>query len=317
MTAAPKVLRITRDFTAPPEAVYAAWSSAERMARWFAPEGCSVPAARVEFHPGGVLELTMAVPGGYTHVMRGRFTALEPARRIDFTVEVDDGAGRGLFRAITAITLAPLGSGTRLAVEQRYELFAPEAARMVDGALAGWTSTLDQLGREAMRGMATHTAVHDQFTLTRLLDARPSRVFAAFTEPEAKARWFGGGSTCTLLERHMDVRPGGTEHLSGRWDDGTVTCFEARYHDVIADARLVYSYEMHIDGRKISVSLATIGFAPEGGGTRLTVTEQGVFLDGYEDRGARAHGTGILMDRLGAVLAGSAVPDLARGAPDA
>ncbi|MDE2516811.1 MAG: SRPBCC domain-containing protein [Rhodospirillales bacterium] len=317
MTASPTVLHLTRDFAAPPEAVYAAWSSAERMARWFAPEGCSVPAARVEFHPGGVLELTMAVRGGRTHVMRGHFTALEPARRIDFTVEVDDGAGHAMFRAITAITLVAHGSGTRLAVEQRYELLDPDAARLVEGAPAGWASTLDQLGREAMRAGAAYGAVHDQFTLTRLLDASPARVFAAFTEPEAKALWFGGGSTCTLLDRQMDVRPGGTEHLSGRWDDGTVTCFEARYLDVIADARLIYSYEMHIDGRKISVSLATIGFAPEGGGTRLTVTEQGVFLDGYEDRGARAHGTGILLDRLGAVLAGSAVPDLARGAPEA
>jgi hypothetical protein len=37
--------------------------------------------------------------------------------------------------------------------------------------------------------------------------------------------------------------------------------------------------------------------------TALTVTEQGVFLDGYEDAGSREIGTGFLLDRLGASLA--------------
>ena len=70
------------------------------------------------------------------------------------------------------------------------------------------------------------------------------------------------------------------------------------------DRRLVYAYEMHIDDRKISVSLATLELQPAGDGTRLTVTEQGAFLDGYEDAGSREHGTGLLLDRLGASLRG-------------
>ena len=47
------------------------------------------------------------------------------------------------------------------------------------------------------------------------------------------------------------------------------------------DQRLVYGYEMRLDDRKISVSLATIELAPADEGTRLKVTEQGAFLDGY------------------------------------
>ena len=42
---------------------------------------------------------------------------------------------------------------------------------------------------------------------------------------------------------------------------------------------------------------------PRGAGTRLIVTEQGAFLDGYDDAGSREHGTRLLMDRLGASLA--------------
>jgi hypothetical protein len=59
---------------------------------------------------------------------------------------------------------------------------------------------------------------------------------------------------------------------------------------------------MTLDERLISVSLATIEFKPDGSGTRLIVTEQSAFLDGYDDAGAREHGTGILLDRMGKTL---------------
>ena len=144
--------------------------------------------------------------------------------------------------------------------------------------------------------------VHAIFSLERTYDASPARVFHAFADPEAKARWFAGGAGYTVLERHMDVRPGGRERLRGRWDSGKVSTFDVVYHDVVPDQRLVYSYEMHMDERKISVSLATVELKPAGAGTRLVVTEQGAFLDGYDDAGSREKGTGFLLDRLGASL---------------
>jgi hypothetical protein len=59
---------------------------------------------------------------------------------------------------------------------------------------------------------------------------------------------------------------------------------------------------MHLDDRKISVSLATMQLMAEDGGTKLLVAEQGAFLDGYDDAGSREHGTGFLLDQLGASL---------------
>ena len=50
--------------------------------------------------------------------------------------------------------------------------------------------------------------------------------------------------------------------------------------------------------------MATIELAPAGTGTRFTITEQGAFLDGYDDARSRQHGTGLLLDRLGAALQG-------------
>jgi uncharacterized protein YndB with AHSA1/START domain len=83
-----------------------------------------------------------------------------------------------------------------------------------------------------------------------------------------------------------------------------VTTFDAVYFDVVPDQRLVYTYDLYIDDRKISVSLATLQITKAPGGTTLTITEQGAFLDGYDDAGARQHGTGALMDRIGESLKG-------------
>ena len=154
--------------------------------------------------------------------------------------------------------------------------------------------------------MTTRTVVHASFSIERTYPAAPSRVFAAFADPVRKARWFGAADGLTLIERVWDFRDGGREHLSGRWPSGMVTAFDAHYHDIVPDRRIVYSYAMRLDGRRISASLATIEFLAEGAGTRLIVTEQGAFLDGYEDKGSREHGTGALLDRLGVSLAEAA-----------
>ena len=106
-----------------------------------------------------------------------------------------------------------------------------------------------------------------------------------------------------MIEREMDFRIGGRERLKGRWEGGVVSTFDAVYHDIIPYERIVYTYEMHLDDRKISVSLATMQLKRKGASrTTLIITEQGAFLDGYDDAGSREHGTSILMDRLGSSL---------------
>jgi uncharacterized protein YndB with AHSA1/START domain len=149
---------------------------------------------------------------------------------------------------------------------------------------------------------SARSVVHATFRIERTYPASPAQVFKALTDPAAKAKWFTGGNGYTLLTRKMDARPGGREQVKGRWETGVVTTFDAVYHDVVADERIVYAYEMHLDERKISVSLATLELKPAGTGTRLVMTEQGAFLDGYDDAGSREHGSNFLLDALGVSL---------------
>jgi uncharacterized protein YndB with AHSA1/START domain len=101
----------------------------------------------------------------------------------------------------------------------------------------------------------------------------------------------------------MDFRVGGRERAKGRFEGGVTTTFDAIYHDIVPQQRIVYTYEMHLDERKISVSLATLEIEPAGAGrTKLKVCEQGAFLGGYDDAGSRERGTRELLDQLGASL---------------
>ena len=47
---------------------------------------------------------------------------------------------------------------------------------------------------------------------------------------------------------------------------------------------------------------ATVDLKPAGKGTNLTFTEQGAFLDGFDDAAGRERGTVELLDALGAEL---------------
>lgn len=146
-------------------------------------------------------------------------------------------------------------------------------------------------------------AVHDSFTITRSYRQAPAKVFAAFATEQGKERWFSGpNEQWDRTERAFDFRVGGVEIIEGRWKNGTVSRMDAVYHDIVPDRRIVYAYGMKIDGTPISVSLTTIELTPEGTGTRLVLTEHGVYLDGYEDGGSRAHGTAELIDRMGTSL---------------
>ena len=156
--------------------------------------------------------------------------------------------------------------------------------------------------------MSASDVKHDTFVITRKLKAPPARAFAAWATVEAKRRWFFGGEGWTERFRAFDFREGGIEELEGRKGSGAVSRFVCRYHEIVPDTRIVYAYDMILDDVRISVSLATIAFAPDGTGTQLTVTEQGVYLVSFDpngdDHGSRLRGTEELIARAVAEIDG-------------
>ena len=153
----------------------------------------------------------------------------------------------------------------------------------------------------------SRSIVHASFTITRHWKASPARVFAAFADEKQKDKWFAGLGSWTKVERSFDFREDGVETLTGKWNTGMVTRFHCVYRDIVPptateSGRIIYSYTMFVDGKKISVSQAAIEIHPDGDGARFMLTEYGDYLDGYDDAGSREHGTNALMDALGKSL---------------
>jgi uncharacterized protein YndB with AHSA1/START domain len=148
--------------------------------------------------------------------------------------------------------------------------------------------------------MPERSVVHSTFTIERTFDRPPARVFAAWADPSLKSRWFGGGTDDAPIGLDMDFRVGGIE--TDRSEPGDAASgYEARYHDIVPDERIAFTYDLSLDGSLVSVSLATVEFRAADGGaaTQLTYTEHGAFLDGLDDPDLRKNGTGGMLDELG------------------
>ena len=157
--------------------------------------------------------------------------------------------------------------------------------------------------------MTDRSVIHDTFVIERTYPVPAARVFAAFTSKEAKEAW---GDTGDLTEpgpdagdAEFDFQVGGRERF-GFGYQGVSYRYDACYYDIVPGQRIIYSYEMYADGARISVSVATIEFRATAGGTALTWTEQGAYLDGFDGAEApqlRREGTAEMLDGLAKYLA--------------
>jgi uncharacterized protein YndB with AHSA1/START domain len=157
--------------------------------------------------------------------------------------------------------------------------------------------------------MTDRTQTHATFVIEREYPVPVDRVWAAFADPEIKRNWFGSDEFIEV-ERGDDFRVGGVATDDGRQGEGgPLSQFRATYTDITPHERIVYTYDMWLDGAHASTSITTIVLEPthDGAGTQLTFTEQGVHLDGVHGPGpeaaaGRESGTAGLLDALGKLL---------------
>ena len=158
--------------------------------------------------------------------------------------------------------------------------------------------------------MTEQPVIHNTFVIERTYPTPVSRVFAAFTTKEAKDVWGDTGdldpseSSTNGGDSAFDFRVGGHERF-GFGYQGVSQRYDATYYDIVPERRIIYSYEMYADDVRSSVSVATIEFVPVDGGTALTWTEQGAYLNGVDGAEAphlRRGGTSEMLDGLAKYL---------------
>src|SRR5262245_11410688 len=89
---------IAREFDAPRDLVWKAWTEKDRLAQWWGPKGCKIEVLKFDLRPGGVFHYAMRFSAGKP--MYGRFIYREIAapERLVFVNSFSDADG-GLTRA--------------------------------------------------------------------------------------------------------------------------------------------------------------------------------------------------------------------------
>ncbi len=87
--------------------------------------------------------------------------------------------------------------------------------------------------------MTTATADTQDFTISRTFDAPRQRVWKAWADPQALARWWGPkGATIRVLK--LEFRPGGMFHYAMAFQPGRDMYGRFIYREIVAPERIVF-----------------------------------------------------------------------------
>jgi uncharacterized protein YndB with AHSA1/START domain len=155
--------------------------------------------------------------------------------------------------------------------------------------------------------MATESGVADaglvarpSLTLKRRLNAPPAKVYAAWTDPEKIARWFGPSQVVAgSVRADIDARIGGRYRISFKMQDGEHHEVAGVYREMVPNQRLTFSWAWHSTPER--ESQVTVLLKPDGDGTLVTLHHEQLFDEAARD-GHESGWTGTL-DKLERYLA--------------
>jgi uncharacterized protein YndB with AHSA1/START domain len=125
-------------------------------------------------------------------------------------------------------------------------------------------------------------AAKPSLTIKRRLNAAPSKVYAAWTDPEKLAAWFGPAKVKEgSLRAETDLRVGGSYRISFNATDGEYFQVGGVYREIVPNGLLVMSWAWHSTPER--ESQLTISLKPDGAGTLLTLQHEQFFDEAARD----------------------------------
>ncbi len=125
-----------------PERLFEAWTTPEHLRKWWGPPGGCCTHATVEPVVGGRYLIGNVLADGSTVTISGRFTVIDPPRKLSYTWQVQPGPDQA---ELVTITFTPREGGTEVTVE--HARIPSERSRTEHAA--GWTACLDRLAAYA------------------------------------------------------------------------------------------------------------------------------------------------------------------------
>ncbi len=135
-------LVLTREFRAPRERVFAAWTDPKQAARWWVPRDCTLVSCKMDVRPGGGWHRRMRWGDKGVVTKWGEYREIVAPERLVFTYITQFADGSIEPETLVTVTFEDLGGRTRLTL--RHEAFRSEEASI--SHTGGWTGALERLG---------------------------------------------------------------------------------------------------------------------------------------------------------------------------
>lgn len=149
MTAETKfMLELIREFDAPREKLYRAWTDPELLKEWFTPRPWTVSLAQLDVRPGGANLIVMNGPNGEEFPNRGVYLDVVPNEKLVFTDAYVSAWVPSEKPFMTAeILFEDIGGGrTRYTARAHHWTAEDMEAHEQMGFREGWGKAADQLG---------------------------------------------------------------------------------------------------------------------------------------------------------------------------
>ncbi len=151
---------LKREFDAPRNLVYAAWTDPRHLARWWGPHGMTNPVCQVDLRPGGAYRIEMLSSDGKRYPLKGVIEEIVPARRLVMTMDTEEhppewhreldahrrgvGAGKSP-RVVTTVLFDEESGRTRITMKQVFESDTDRDAFLAMGSVDGWSQSFERL----------------------------------------------------------------------------------------------------------------------------------------------------------------------------
>lgn len=221
----PVEIVISRQFAAPRELVWRAWTEVKHVGQWWGPAGYTTTTHEMDFRVGGCWRYTMHGADGRDYPCRIDYLEIDRPSRLVYALGGEVVDDRVSFR--TEVTFESSSDGQQTLVTMRSIFPSAEARDFVVnnvGAVEGGQQHLANL--EDYVGRMTTDSHEAPFRISHVFRAPREQVWRAWTEGEQLLKWFGPKGS---VMRHavIELRVGGTFHfcmshpqgmeLWGRW----------------------------------------------------------------------------------------------------
>jgi uncharacterized protein YndB with AHSA1/START domain len=249
---------ITREFEAPRELVFKAWTDPWHLAQWWGPRGFTNPVCEWDARPGKAIHVVMRAPNGVDYPMGGEFREVTAPERLVFTSGALDKKGKLLFEFLHDVAFTERKGKTKLTIRSRIIKTTAEAGKYIGGFEAGMTQSLERL-------VGLLPRLGKPLVIERTFDAPVAKVWKVLTDKKEIKQW-----SFEVKEFKAEV---GFEFQLYAEKDGVKYIHHCKITGVIPRKKLAYSWRY--EGYE-GDSLVTFELWAEGGRTRLKLTHEGL-----------------------------------------